>query len=54
LANQDKLIELVSKRYTGDASGFLLSEQKTDDAKKDAKKSKKTSKKTKTDNAENK
>jgi conjugal transfer ATP-binding protein TraC len=54
LANQEKLIELVSKRYTGDVSGFLPSEQKKEDTKKDSKKLKKSSKKSKTDQSENK
>lgn len=54
MANQEKLIELVSKRYTGDVSGFLPSEQKKEDTKKDSKKLKKSSKKSKTDQSENK
>jgi hypothetical protein len=54
LPNQEKLIELVSKRYTGDTSGFLPSEQKAEDTKKDTKKSKKSGKKSKTDTSENK
>ncbi|MCD5374893.1 DUF87 domain-containing protein [Candidatus Gracilibacteria bacterium] len=54
MPNQEKLIELVSKRYTGDTSGFLPSEQKAEDTKKDTKKSKKSGKKSKTDTSENK
>jgi hypothetical protein len=54
LANQEKLIELVSKRYTGDVSGFLPSEQKEVENKKDSKKPKKTTKDSKADNVESK
>jgi hypothetical protein len=51
LANQEKLIELVSKRYTGDITGFLPSDNISNDTKKTSKKTKKSSKK---DTSENK